>query len=495
MKNTIHSKFYIVSLGMVLSLSPMRSLSAAEVEVNLPEPPDALVIRGLTNAAQVTGSDARKRDAAATAKAASRRLRDRVAVLSDVTVPRNEVAKDVVVVGGQAVIEGTVEGSLVVVLGEARLGPQAEIKHNLVLVSSVVSAAPEARLPDQRTLVAGSAINASALSWTRWPQQWFRQGLLMGRPLPPQQPWAWATAALAVLLYALVVILFPRQSKAVLDTMETQPGRCYLIGLVGLLLMVPLLALLAATVVGVILIPFACVGLLGAFVLGKAAFYGHAGRSLGRQFGMDLLDRPPVALLAGAILFVALYAIPFAGGFVWLAILPMALGAPIRTVALAIAARSEQNRPTQATAGLVPPLVAESPQGLAQLPRAGFWIRLTATTLDALLVGMLCGLTHLGKWFVLVWAAYHIGLWAWRGTTVGGIICGLLIVRSSGRPLNFAAALVRSLASFFSFAVLCLGFFWVGWSREKQSWHDKIADTVVVRLPRSVPACAPAPAA
>jgi hypothetical protein len=30
-----------------------------------------------------------------------------------------------------------------------------------------------------------------------------------------------------------------------------------------------------------------------------------------------------------------------------------------------------------------------------------------------------------------------------------------------------------------------LGFFWIGWDRDKQGWHDKIAGTVVVRVPKS----------
>jgi uncharacterized RDD family membrane protein YckC len=35
--------------------------------------------------------------------------------------------------------------------------------------------------------------------------------------------------------------------------------------------------------------------------------------------------------------------------------------------------------------------------------------------------------------------------------------------------------------------VLFLGFFWIIWDAEKQGWHDKIAGTVVVRLPRGMP--------
>ena len=49
---------------------------------------------------------------------------------------------------------------------------------------------------------------------------------------------------------------------------------------------------------------------------------------------------------------------------------------------------------------------------------------------------------------------------------------------------DFPVALVRSLSSFFSAFVLFLGFLWVAWDREKQSWHDKIAGTVVVQMPK-----------
>jgi len=53
--------------------------------------------------------------------------------------------------------------------------------------------------------------------------------------------------------------------------------------------------------------------------------------------------------------------------------------------------------------------------------------------------------------------------------------------------LTFVVALVRALAAFFSAIVLFLGFLWIFWDEEKQSWHDKIAGTVVVRLPRGTP--------
>ncbi len=91
-----------------------------------------------------------------------------------------------------------------------------------------------------------------------------------------------------------------------------------------------------------------------------------------------------------------------------------------------------------------------------------------------------------GPLFTLVAIAYFSALWAWKGPTVGGIVLNLQVVRQDGRPLNFLTALVRSIAAMFSAMILFLGFFWIGWDHEKQGWHDKIAGTVVVRMPRSV---------
>jgi uncharacterized RDD family membrane protein YckC len=55
-----------------------------------------------------------------------------------------------------------------------------------------------------------------------------------------------------------------------------------------------------------------------------------------------------------------------------------------------------------------------------------------------------------------------------------------------GRSINFPIALVRALSAFLSAAAAFIGFFWAGWSADKQSWHDKIAGTYVVKLPKGV---------
>ena len=92
-----------------------------------------------------------------------------------------------------------------------------------------------------------------------------------------------------------------------------------------------------------------------------------------------------------------------------------------------------------------------------------------------------------GSAIFLMLLAYHIGFWTWKGTTVGGIICQLRVVRVDGTPLRFVDSLVRGLSAIFSLAVLGIGCFWIIRDPERQAWHDKIAGTYVVRVPRNYP--------
>ena len=108
--------------------------------------------------------------------------------------------------------------------------------------------------------------------------------------------------------------------------------------------------------------------------------------------------------------------------------------------------------------------------------------RVAAALLDLVLIGVI--FFFLGRWFPLIAVLYFTAMWRWKGTTIGGILLRLKVVRTDGRPLNLAVALVRALSTCFSIVVLLLGFIWIAWDREKQAWHDKIAGTIVVRMPR-----------
>lgn len=144
-----------------------------------------------------------------------------------------------------------------------------------------------------------------------------------------------------------------------------------------------------------------------------------------------------------------------------------------------------------------PPTPVSVPEAYAY-PRAGFWERMGAAFLDLVIISILmsfvAGFFHnnlfhrLGPSLTfLVPLAYFAGMWTWKGTTVGGIVLNLKVVRYDGSPLTFSVALVRGLGAALSVVVMFLGFLWIAWDPDKQGWHDRIAGTVVVRLPRANP--------
>jgi len=143
---------------------------------------------------------------------------------------------------------------------------------------------------------------------------------------------------------------------------------------------------------------------------------------------------------------------------------------------VALLARAEASKRELGPAGAVP---AEA------LPRAGFWRRFAATAIDGFAFVALGGVTGLLFWGLGGWAIYQVGMWAWKGTTLGGMIAGIKVARLDGRPMDAPVALLRCLASYLSAVPMFLGFFWAGFDPEKQTWHDKIAGTIVVRVPEA----------
>jgi uncharacterized RDD family membrane protein YckC len=136
--------------------------------------------------------------------------------------------------------------------------------------------------------------------------------------------------------------------------------------------------------------------------------------------------------------------------------------------------------PLGAPGGTASPLSATA--ALAALPRAGFWIRMVALFIDLLLVGIVMSiLGHESHVQFIALAIYGAVMWKLRGATVGGIIFDLHVIRVDGRPMDWSTAGLRALSCFLSLAVAGLGFFWIAFDDNKQGWHDKIANTVVVR--------------
>jgi uncharacterized RDD family membrane protein YckC len=137
----------------------------------------------------------------------------------------------------------------------------------------------------------------------------------------------------------------------------------------------------------------------------------------------------------------------------------------------------------------------------SELVYAGFWYRLGAILLDSLLIYLLMfallllvyGMIYLDDpkayWgpadALISYAmppALILSFWIAKGATPGKMAVGATIVdaRTGGHPTP-SQFVIRYFASILSALILCLGYLWVVFDARKQSWHDKLAGTVVVR--------------
>ncbi len=397
------------------------------------------------------------------------------------------VEGDAVVVSGNATVNGTVQGNLLVVMGSAKLGPKAHVERDAVVVGGTLTADSAAKIDGQtRNVPLGEDFPDMA-----WVKDWLTKGLLLGRPFPPQVEWAWWIAASFFLIYLVLTVLFPRPIQSCVSAIETTPVRSFFTGILVLVLAGPLFFLMIVSVVGLLVVPILAGVLIASLFLGKAAVCQHAGRQLGRQLGSSVFQKPLPALLVGAFGFTLLYMIPLLGFLVWGLACVLSVGVVFAATFGKFTREGKRSEPA-ATAVAVTPLipnvsiVVPTVTDPSTLPRAGFWRRVGATVLDLIIVFVVLVGTHTAILFLPVWLAYHVGMWNWKGTTIGGMVFGLKVVRLSGQPLNFVVALVRSLFSILSALVMGLGFFWAGWTKDKQSWHDLIAGTTIVKVPKNV---------
>lgn len=82
---------------------------------------------------------------------------------------------------------------------------------------------------------------------------------------------------------------------------------------------------------------------------------------------------------------------------------------------------------------------------------------------------------------LLVSAAYNLFFMTrFNGQTPGKMMLGLRAVKKNGRRLTFADVLLRNVIGYTLSGMFLLGYLWALFDRESQTWHDKLAGTVVI---------------
>lgn len=126
--------------------------------------------------------------------------------------------------------------------------------------------------------------------------------------------------------------------------------------------------------------------------------------------------------------------------------------------------------------------------GLATGPRAGFWRRFGADCVDTIILVILylilsAILNTTGDVLAaLVGISYFTYLEGGiRGQTFGKSAMNIRVITiDDNQPIGYRRALIRSLGRILSAFPIYLGYLWMLWDPERQTWHDKLAHSVVV---------------
>src|SRR3954468_14098503 len=122
-------------------------------------------------------------------------------------------------------------------------------------------------------------------------------------------------------------------------------------------------------------------------------------------------------------------------------------------------------------------------------PRSGFWQRVGAAILDALVLAVpsiiLFVIFKNGAVYQLLSTVISLAYFTYfeggaTGQTLGKKALGIRVYDfGEGGAIGYGRGFLRQIGKYISALVFFLGYFWMLWDKEKQCWQDKIAGTVV----------------
>ncbi len=119
---------------------------------------------------------------------------------------------------------------------------------------------------------------------------------------------------------------------------------------------------------------------------------------------------------------------------------------------------------------------------------AGFWRRFGGSFIDGILVGVVTSILRfaLGALGELIGLVVSFGYYTYfhgsTGQTPGNAALGIRVLDIDDRSvIGYGRAFARTVMSIVSALVILLGYFWMLWDPQKQTWHDKVARSLPIR--------------
>ncbi|MCG6534973.1 MAG: hypothetical protein L7F78_09830 [Syntrophales bacterium LBB04] len=191
-----------------------------------------------------------------------------VKIGGDVVIAVGTTVKNVVAVGGQITVSGTITGHVMAIGGSVVLTKTALVEGNAISVGGVVVIGKGARVKGNIKEINASDISQSLAS--ALDEDW--------------EGWSWVFAILSLFVFIgiflialLLVTLLPRPVRSVAEAIKYSAFKAFLWGLVVLVSVVPLALLLTISVLGIVLIPLEMAIVVGSALIGFIAAAQVAG--------------------------------------------------------------------------------------------------------------------------------------------------------------------------------------------------------------------------
>ena len=233
-------------------------------------------------------------------------------VANDYELASDEVLTTLVMIAGNARLQGSVTGNVLVLGGNVELVPGAQVNGTLHLIGGQVTG------------------NMEGITDLQVSNRWQMVPAAVKLVMHPHAFWhtsqetSWQSTlikfGLFLIMYLLVVTIFPRPVNAVSTLLTSQPMRSILFSILMLVIIPLIFALLTFSIVGV---PFMLLGLsalLPLAICGKAAIFLTLGNTL---FSGRL---KPLAVIFGYLLYFMATALPYIDWITFLIINTIGIG-------------------------------------------------------------------------------------------------------------------------------------------------------------------------
>ncbi len=218
----------------------------------------------------------------------------------DAHVPADTQVENVVVFWADARISGRVSGEVVSIGGSIYLDSTAVVDGTAVAVGGTVELSPGAQVYGEQVSVGLSALGGlwpriGSLKLNRW-----------------RNSFAFSRLLTIVFLGCIIFWLFPQPVERIAGTVNGNPAKASLFGLLAYLALIPLTILLVITILGIPLVPILWLLVFVARFIGQVALGLLAGRWLAPYLKLEVADMA-LALL-GLVVLALVSFLPVVGG-------------------------------------------------------------------------------------------------------------------------------------------------------------------------------------